>query len=242
MSKKVALVTGASRGIGKAIALTLGQDYEVLGTATTAEGAALITGMLESVGGRGYQLNLAEPASIQALLEQIKTQHAAPQILVNNAGITRDKLALRMQEAEWAEVLATNLTGIFRITKSILRGMTKARWGRIINLTSVVAYMGNPGQSNYAAAKAGLGGYTRSIAVEMGAAGITANCIAPGMVATDMTDELTEAQQDVLRSRIPLGRLCRVDEVAALCAFLASEAAGYITGETIHINGGMYMN
>ncbi len=242
MSKKVALVTGASRGIGKAIALTLGQDYEVLGTATTAEGAALITGMLESVGGRGYQLNLAEPASIQALLEQIKTQHAAPQILVNNAGITRDKLALRMQEAEWAEVLATNLTGIFHITKSILRGMTKARWGRIINLTSVVAYMGNPGQSNYAAAKAGLGGYTRSIAVEMGAAGITANCIAPGMVATDMTDELTEAQQDVLRSRIPLGRLCRVDEVAALCAFLASEAAGYITGETIHINGGMYMN
>ena len=242
MSKKVALVTGASRGIGKAIALTLGQDYEVLGTATTAEGATLITGMLESVGGRGYQLNLAEPASIQALLEQIKTQHAAPQILVNNAGITRDKLALRMQEAEWAEVLATNLTGIFHITKSILRGMTKARWGRIINLTSVVAYMGNPGQSNYAAAKAGLGGYTRSIAVEMGAAGITANCIAPGMVATDMTDELTEAQQDVLRSRIPLGRLCRVDEVAALCAFLASEAAGYITGETIHINGGMYMN
>ena len=242
MSKKVALVTGASRGIGKAIALTLGQDYEVLGTATTAEGAALITGMLESVGGRGYQLNLAEPASIQALLEQIKTQHVTPQILVNNAGITRDKLALRMQEAEWAEVLATNLTGIFHITKSILRGMTKARWGRIINLTSVVAYMGNPGQSNYAAAKAGLGGYTRSIAVEMGAAGITANCIAPGMVATDMTDELTEAQQDVLRSRIPLGRLCRVDEVAALCAFLASEAAGYITGETIHINGGMYMN
>ena len=242
MSKKVALVTGASRGIGKAIALTLGPDYEVLGTATTAEGAALITGMLESVGGKGYQLNLAEPASIQALLEQIKTQHVAPQILVNNAGITRDKLALRMQEAEWAEVLATNLTGIFHITKSILRGMTKARWGRIINLTSVVAYMGNPGQSNYAAAKAGLGGYTRSIAVEMGAAGITANCIAPGMVATDMTDELTEAQQDVLRSRIPLGRLCRVDEVAALCAFLASEAAGYITGETIHINGGMYMN
>ena len=242
MNKKVALVTGASRGIGKAIAMTLGQDYEVLGTATSTEGAALITRMLESVGGRGYPLNLAEPASIQALLEEIKTQHEAPQILINNAGMTRDKLALRMQEEEWAEVLTTNLTGIFRITKGILRGMTKARWGRIINLSSVVARMGNPGQSNYAAAKAGLEGYTRSIAAEMGAVGITANCIAPGMVATDMTEALTEAQEDALRSRIPLGRLCRTDEVAALCAFLASEAAGYITGETIHINGGMYMN
>ena len=242
MNKKVALVTGASRGIGKAIAMTLGQDYEVLGTATSTEGAALITRMLESVGGRGYPLNLAEPASIQALLEEIKTQHEAPQILINNAGMTRDKLALRMQEEEWAEVLTTNLTGIFRITKGILRGMTKARWGRIINLSSVVARMGNPGQSNYAAAKAGLEGYTRSIAAEMGAVGITANCIAPGMVATDMTEALTEAQEAALRSRIPLGRLCRTDEVAALCAFLASEAAGYITGETIHINGGMYMN
>ncbi len=242
MTRKVALVTGASRGIGRTIAVTLGHDYEVLGTATTSAGADKITAMLEQTGGRGYELNLVDPDSIHSLLQLIKTHHDAPQVLVNNAGITRDKLALRMKEEEWDDVIVTNLTGVFRVTKGVLRGMTKARWGRIINLTSVVGSMGNPGQSNYAAAKAGIEGYTRSLAAEMGSTGITVNCIAPGMVMTDMTEELSDAQKDAMLSRIPARRLGTTEEVAALCAFLASESAGYITGETIHINGGMYMN
>ncbi len=243
MTRKVALVTGASRGIGRAIATALAQvDYEVLGTATTAAGAAEVTAMLAATGGKGYTLNLADPDSTQALLQAIKAGHDAPLVLVNNAGITRDNLALRMKDAEWDAVITTNLSGIFRVTKGLLRGMTKARWGRIINLSSVIGSMGNPGQSNYAAAKAGIEGYSRSLAAELGGRGITVNAIAPGLVATDMTATLDEAQKTILVSRIPVGRLGTPEEVAGLCVYLASEAAGYITGETIHINGGMYMH
>ncbi len=243
MTRKVALVTGASRGIGRAIATALAQaDYEVLGTATTPAGAAEITSLLAATGGKGYTLNLADPDSIQALLQAIKAGHEAPLVLVNNAGITSDNLALRMKEVEWDAVITTNLSGVFRVTKGLLRGMTKARWGRIINLSSVIGSMGNPGQSNYAAAKAGIEGYGRSLAAELGGRGITVNAIAPGLVATDMTAALDEAQKATLVSRIPVGRLGTPEEVAGLCVYLASEAAGYITGATIHINGGMYMH
>jgi 3-oxoacyl-[acyl-carrier protein] reductase len=172
----------------------------------------------------------------------IKEIHAAPQVLVNNAGVTRDNLALRMKAEEWDSVIDTNLSSVFRVTKACLRGMTRARWGRIINISSVVGSMGNPGQSNYAAAKAGMEGYSRSLASELGSRGITVNCIAPGFISTDMTDELPEEQKEILLSRVPAGRLGETSEVAALVAFLASDLAGYITGETIHINGGMYMS
>ncbi len=243
MDRKVALVTGASRGIGKAIATKLAADgFEVLGTATTSSGAAGISEMLGDSGGKGYELDLGNRESIDTLFETVKDVHEAPLVLVNNAGITRDNIALRMKDDEWDAVIDTNLNSIFRVTKQCLRGMTKARWGRIINLTSVVGHMGNPGQSNYAAAKAGIAGYSRSLAAELGSRGVTVNCIAPGLIGTDMTDELTEDQRNVMLERIPLGRLGEVDEVAALAAFLASDAGGYITGETIHINGGMYMN
>ena len=238
--QKTALVTGASRGIGKAIAEKLAADgYRVLGTATTEAGAEGITANI--AGGQGYVLNLADRDSIDGLFDTLKGVET-PLILVNNAGITRDNIALRMKDDEWDDVINTNLSALFRVTKHCLRGMTKARWGRIINLTSVVGAMGNAGQSNYAAAKAGIVGYSKSLAAELGSRGITVNCVAPGLIGTDMTDELTDEQRQAMLDRIPLGRLGDVSEVAALTAFLASDAAGYVTGETIHINGGMYMS
>ena len=238
--QKTALVTGASRGIGKAIAEKLAADgYRVLGTATTEAGAEGITANI--AGGQGYVLNLADRDSIDGMFDTLKGVET-PLILVNNAGITRDNIALRMKDDEWDDVINTNLSALFRMTKHCLRGMTKARWGRIINLTSVVGAMGNAGQSNYAAAKAGIVGYSKSLAAELGSRGITVNCVAPGLIGTDMTDELTDEQRQAMLNRIPLGRLGDVSEVAALTAFLASDAAGYVTGETIHINGGMYMS
>ena len=238
--QKTALVTGASRGIGKAIAEKLAADgYRVLGTATTEAGAEGITANI--AGGQGYVLNLADRDSIDGMFDTLKGVET-PLILVNNAGITRDNIALRMKDDEWDDVINTNLSALFRMTKHCLRGMTKARWGRIINLTSVVGAMGNAGQSNYAAAKAGIVGYSKSLAAELGSRGITVNCVAPGLIGTYMTDELTDEQRQAMLDRIPLGRLGDVSEVAALTAFLASDAAGYVTGETIHINGGMYMS
>jgi len=238
--QKTALVTGASRGIGKAIAEKLAADgYRVLGTATTEAGAEGITANI--AGGQGYVLNLADRDSIDGMFDTLKGVET-PLILVNNAGITRDNIALRMKDDEWDDVINTNLSALFRVTKHCLRGMTKARWGRVINLTSVVGAMGNAGQSNYAAAKAGIVGYSKSLAAELGSRGITVNCVAPGLIGTDMTDELTHEQRQAMLDRIPLGRLGDVSEVAALTAFLASDAAGYVTGETIHINGGMYMS
>lgn len=240
--RKVALVTGASRGIGKSIASKLVQEgFEVIGTATSDAGAHGIT---SSLGGenRGYVLDVASSDSVRDFFSLIKDKHAAPKILVNNAGITKDNLALRMKEEEWDSVINTNLTSVYKVTKACLRGMTRARWGRIINISSVVGSMGNPGQSNYSAAKAGMEGYSRSLASELASRGITVNCIAPGFIATDMTDELPAEQKEILLSRIPAGRLGEPNEVASLVAFLASDAAGYITGETIHVNGGMYMS
>ncbi len=240
--QKVALVTGASRGIGKAIAAHLAAaGFKVLGTATTESGAAGITEALAGKG-EGLVLDLSSSESIEALFDTIKQHHEAPLVLVNNAGITRDNIALRMKDDEWDDVINTNLSSLFRVTKGCLRGMTKARFGRIINLTSVVGAMGNAGQSNYAAAKAGIVGYSKSLAAELGSRGITVNCIAPGLIGTDMTDALNEDQRSAMLDRIPAGRLGDVEEVAALAAFLASDQAGYITGETIHINGGMYMS
>ncbi len=240
--QKVALVTGASRGIGKAIAARLIEDgFLVLGTATTKAGAKSVS---ETLGdkGAGYVLNLMERDSIDQMFQVIKEAHDAPLVLVNNAGITRDNLALRMKDDEWDDVINTNLSALFKVTKHCLRGMIKARWGRVINLTSVIGSMGNPGQSNYAAAKAGIVGYSKSLAAELGSRGVTINCIAPGLIGTDMTDGLSNDQRDTMLKRIPLGRLGEVAEVAALAGFLAGEAAGYITGETIHVNGGMYMS
>ena len=240
MSQRVAIVTGASRGIGKSIAATLNdQGHFVIGTATSEEGAANISAALSN--GRGEVLDVSNPDSIEAFFAAIKDLDA-PTILVNNAGVTKDNIALRMKDAEWDDVINTNLNSIFRVAKGCLRGMTKARWGRIINISSVVGSMGNPGQSNYAAAKAGMEGYGRALAAEIGSRGITVNAIAPGFIATDMTEALPEEQRDALLTRVPMGRLGEAEEVAALVSFLASDAAGYITGETIHINGGMYMS
>lgn len=240
-SGRIALVTGASRGIGKAIAAKLAADgHEVLGTATSEAGAAEITKRLAGKG-KGYVLDLASPDSCAALFDALQADGKVPLVLVNNAGITKDNIALRMKDDEWQAVIETNLSGVYRVTRQALRGMTKARWGRVVNLTSVIGVMGNAGQSNYAAAKAGIIGYSKSLAAEIGSRGITVNCIAPGLIATDMTQALTDEQRQTLVARIPLARLGDAEEVAALAAFLASDAAGYITGETVHINGGMYM-
>ena len=240
---KTALVTGASRGIGKAIAAKLSSKGAfVIGTSTTQKGADGVTKELEKSGkGVGRVLDVGDQESIDRLFAQIKENHEAPLILVNNAGITRDNIALRMKDEEWDDVLNTNLTSIYRLTKKTLRGMTKQRWGRIINISSVVGSMGNPGQSNYAAAKAGLEGYSRALASELGSRSITVNCVAPGFIATDMSESLPEQQREALLARVPAGRLGEPSEIAALVAFLASEQAAYITGETIHINGGLYM-
>ena len=241
---KVALVTGASRGIGKAIAHELArQGAEVVGTATSAEGAQAITDGLKEAGFSGYGIvmNVAEPESIEAGLKQLAEQSGAPLILVNNAGITRDNLLMRLKDDDWSEVLETNLSSVYRTSKAVLRGMAKARWGRIINISSVVAGMGNPGQGNYCAAKAGVEGFTRSLAKEMSNRGITANCVAPGFIDTDMTKKLDDKQREAMLEIIPAGRLGSPEEVAAVVAFLASDGAAYVTGETIQVNGGMDM-
>ncbi len=244
LAGKVALVTGASRGIGRAIALALGaQGATVIGTATSESGATAISEAFKVAGiaGEGRVLNVTDADSIDTLLESVSASHGAPLILVNNAGITKDNLMMRMKEDEWDTVMDTNLKSVYRMSKQCLRAMTKARWGRIINISSVVASMGNMGQANYAAAKAGMEGFTRSLARELGARNITVNSVAPGFIATDMTEVLPEAHKEMLLKQIPLNRLGQPEEIAAAVAFLASESAGYISGETLHVNGGMYM-
>ncbi|MEM0952679.1 MAG: 3-oxoacyl-ACP reductase FabG [Pseudomonadota bacterium] len=244
MSQTIALVTGASRGIGRAIAERLAADgCTVIGTATTEAGAASITEYLQSASsqGAGRVLRVDDSNSVAESIAAIAEEFGAPTVVVNNAGITRDNILLRMKPEEWDEVIETNLSALYRVCKACARGMTKARWGRIINITSVVGSMGNIGQSNYAATKAGAEGYSRALARELGSRNITVNCVAPGFIDTDMTRDLPEAQREALQSQTPLGRLGQATEVAAAVAFLASEEAAYITGETIHINGGMYM-
>ncbi|WP_407296332.1 3-oxoacyl-ACP reductase FabG [Stutzerimonas zhaodongensis] len=242
---KVALVTGASRGIGQAIALELGrQGAIVIGTATSSSGAERIAETLKSndIEGTGLVLDVSSDDSVAATLESLQQQFGQPAILVNNAGITRDNLMLRMKDEEWHDVIDTNLSSLYRLTKGVLRGMTKARWGRIINIGSVVGAMGNAGQVNYAAAKAGLEGFSRALAREVGSRGITVNAVAPGFIDTDMTRELPEAQRDALLGQIPLGRLGQAEEIAKVVAFLASDGAAYVTGATVPVNGGMYMS
>lgn len=242
--KKVALVTGASRGIGQAIAKSLAAEgFVVVGTATSDTGAQAISAYLAEVGnvGRGIKLNVADQDSVTLAIKSIGEQLGAPLVLVNNAGITRDNILMRMKEDEWQDVLDTNLTALYRVSKACLRGMTKARWGRIVNITSVVGAMGNIGQSNYAATKAGAEGFSRALARELGSRSVTVNCVAPGFIDTDMTRGLPEPQRELLLQQIPLGRLGSTAEIAALVSFLCSDLAGYITGETVHINGGMHM-
>jgi 3-oxoacyl-[acyl-carrier protein] reductase len=241
---KVALVTGASRGIGQAIALELGRNGAVVvGTATSESGAERISATFKEHGieGFGLMLDVCSAASVESVLAQIQERVGAPLILVNNAGITRDNLMMRMKDDEWNDVINTNLNSLFRLSKGILRGMTKARWGRIISIGSVVGAMGNAGQVNYAAAKAGLEGFSRALAREVGSRAVTVNAVTPGFIDTDMTRELPQAQRDSLTTQIPLGRLGQAEEIAHVVAFLASEGAGYVTGATIPVNGGMYM-
>ena len=241
---KVALVTGASRGIGKAIALELGRRGAlVVGTATTAAGAGAISAYLEEAGiqGRGLVLDVANQASVDEVFAEINGNEGAPGILVNNAGITRDNLLLRMSADEWDRIINTNLSSLYRTCKACLRGMMKARHGRIINIASVVGIMGNAGQTNYAAAKAGIIGFSKSLAREVGSRGITVNTVAPGFIETDMTGAMTEEQRGALTSQIPLNKLGNPEDIAHAVAFLASQHAGYITGETLNVNGGMYM-
>jgi 3-oxoacyl-[acyl-carrier protein] reductase len=240
----IALVTGASRGIGHAIALALAkQGSTVIGTATTDTGAAAITKYLHEAGakGEGTALNVNDAARVLAVFEDIQARYGTISVLVNNAGITRDNLLARMKDEEWDEIMDTNLRSIFRLSRAAMRGMMRARHGRIISFTSVVGAAGNAGQSNYAAAKAGIIGFSKSLAREVGSRGITVNCVAPGFIDTDMTRALSEAQQQALLQNIPLGRLGHVDDIAAAVVFLASPGASYITGTTVHVNGGMYM-
>jgi len=235
-------VTGASRGIGKAIAEHLVKSgLCVVGTATTESGANAIDAWLAPTGGAGMALNVTDADSVAAVLKSIGDRFGAPTVLVNNAGITRDNILMRMKDDEWGDVIDTNLNSLFRLSKACLRGMTKARWGRIVNISSVVGSLGNAGQSNYAATKAGAEGFTRALAKELGSRAITVNAIAPGFIDTDMTRELSEDNKALMLQQIPLGRLGQAEEIAALVAFLVGEQAGYITGETIHVNGGMYM-
>jgi 3-oxoacyl-[acyl-carrier protein] reductase len=244
LAGKVALVTGATRGIGKAIAQALAtQGATVVGTATTDEGAATISSYLAGTGasGRGLTLDVSDASATGAALATIEKEVGPVAILVNNAGITRDNLLLRMKDEEWDAIMATNLKPVFRLAKAVLRGMMKARWGRIVQIGSVVGSSGNAGQANYAAAKAALLGFTRSLAQEVGSRNITVNCVSPGFIDTDMTRGLPEAQRDALLARIPLGRLGAPEDIADAVAFLASPRAAYITGATLHVNGGMYM-
>lgn len=241
---KVALVSGASRGIGRAIAEALAaHKATVIGTATTEQGAEAISAYLESQGatGRGMVLDVSDPESIDALLSDLGDSEGMPEILVNNAGVTRDNLLMRMKPDEWDQVLSTNLSSVYRLSKASLRNMMKARWGRIINITSIVGLTGNPGQTNYAAAKAGMIGFSKSLAAEVASRNITVNAIAPGFINTDMTRELDESKTDALRQQIPAGRLGEPGDIAAAVVFLASDASAYITGETLNVNGGLAM-
>jgi len=243
LNEKLVLVTGASRGIGRAIALTLGAaGATVIGTATSDEGAANISKIFteNNILGKGMKLNVTENEQISDLLKNITADYGSVDILVNNAGITRDNILVRMKEEEWDEIIDTNLSSVYKMSKAVLRGMIKKRSGRIISITSVVGATGNAGQSNYAAAKAGIMGFTKSLAREVGIRGITVNAIAPGFIKTDMTDALPDAQKEALASQIPLARLGTVDEIAQSVLFLAGESGSYITAQTLHVNGGMY--
>ena len=243
IAKQAALVTGASRGIGRAIALTLAeQGFVVIGTATTEAGAAGISEALAALGGRGIALNVNDAAAVDAAIDAIIKANGGLHVLVNNAGITRDTLSMRMKDDDWDAVMDTNLKAVFRMSRAVMRTMMKQRFGRIINITSVVGASGNAGQANYAAAKAGVAGMTRALARELGSRGITVNCVAPGFIATDMTEVLPEAQKAALLAQIPVGRLGEPTEIAEAVAFLASPKAAYITGSELHVNGGMYMN
>ncbi len=245
MTATVALVTGASRGIGRAIAMELTrQGMTVIGTATSESGAASITEAIKAAGGagRGAALDVRDGTGVDALIADIEAKTgSAITVLVNNAGITRDTLAMRMKDEDWDDVLDTNLKSVFRMCRAVMRGMMKARTGRIVNITSVVGHAGNPGQANYCAAKAGVSGMTRSLARELGSRGITVNCVAPGFIDTDMTKALDDNQKAMLLGNIPLGRLGTPEDIAAAVAFLTSPAASYVTGSTIHVNGGMYL-
>jgi 3-oxoacyl-[acyl-carrier protein] reductase len=244
LENRTALVTGASRGIGQAIALQLAQaGATVIGTATSEKGAEAISAYLKQAGaqGTGMQLDVTDQASIDKVIKEIDGRFGAPTILINNAGITRDNLLMRMKDEEWDAIIQTNLTSIFRVSRACLRGMMKAKQGRIISIASVVGVSGNAGQANYAAAKAGVIGFSKSLAREVGSRGITVNVVAPGFIDTDMTRALPDAQRQVLLGQIPLNRLGEAQEIANAVAFLASNGAGYITGETLHVNGGMYM-
>ena len=245
LDQKIALVTGASRGIGRAIALELGRlGATVVGTATTQVGANGISEYLKAanIKGAGRVLEVREQSQVDGLVSDIEKGFGVISILVNNAGITRDNLSIRMKDDEWDAVLDTNLKAVFRLSKAVMRGMMKARQGRIVNVTSVVGHSGNPGQANYCAAKSGVTGMTKSLARELGSRNVTVNCVAPGLIDTDMTKVLDEKQREALASNIPLGRLGLPEEVAAAVGFLASPAAAYVTGTTIHVNGGMYMD
>jgi len=245
LADEVALVTGASRGIGRAIAEQLARaGAAVVGTATTAAGADAISARLAELGarGRGSVFDVRDAAGAESLVDGIATEFGKLSILVNNAGITRDTLALRMKDDDWAAVIDTNLSGVFRLSRAVMRGMMKAKHGRIVNITSVVGAVGNAGQANYAAAKAGVVGLTKALAREVGSRGITVNCVAPGFIDTDMTRALNEQQTQALLTQIPLGRLGQADDIGAAVVFLASRAAAYVTGTTLHVNGGMHMN
>jgi 3-oxoacyl-[acyl-carrier protein] reductase len=243
MAGQVALVTGASRGIGAAVAQELAaRGLKVIGTATTDEGAARIGAALAAYPGcRGAALNVNDLGAAEALIDGIVKDHGALHVLVNNAGITRDMLAMRLKDEDWDAVIDTNLKAVFRLSRAVMRPMMKQRYGRIVNITSVVGASGNPGQANYAAAKAGVAGMTRALARELGSRGITVNCVAPGFIATDMTAALGEEQQKALAAQIPLGRLGQPADIAAAVAYLASPEAGYVTGQELHVNGGMFM-
>jgi 3-oxoacyl-[acyl-carrier protein] reductase len=243
LENQVALVTGASRGIGKAIALELArQGAKVVGTATSASGAEAISAYLAEFGGKGAVLNVTDAAACAAVIDEVQKGFGSLSILVNNAGITQDQLAMRMKDEEWDSVIATNLSAVGRLSRAVLRGMMKAKHGRIINITSVVGSAGNAGQMNYAAAKAGVAGMSRALAREIGSRNITVNCIAPGFIDTDMTKALSAEQHSGLLTQIPLGRLGAPEDIAHAVAFLAGPQAAYITGTTLHVNGGMYMN
>ncbi|HEX4872747.1 MAG TPA: 3-oxoacyl-ACP reductase FabG [Nevskiaceae bacterium] len=239
---RIALVTGASRGIGRAIAERLAQDgATVVGTATSEAGAAAIGAALAALGGQGRVLNVTDAAACEALVEEIGQSLGPITLLINNAGVTRDTLLLRMKDEDWAQVIETDLTSVFRLSRAVLRGMMKARHGRIVSIGSVVGSIGNPGQANYCAAKAGLVGFSKALAREIGSRGITVNVVAPGFIETDMTQALSEAQREAMLANIPAGRLGLPADIAAAVAFLCSPAAGYISGETLHVNGGMHM-